>query len=88
MPKKGAASHADYLRYRQYYLKRESSPEGIHKRELRAEARAAEIKAGHLHGEHDPRTVDHVKPLSKGGTDATGNLRIVSATANREKYNH
>lgn len=33
----------------------------------------------------DPREVDHIKPLSKGGTNSKKNLRVVSRTTNRKK---
>lgn len=33
----------------------------------------------------DPREVDHVRPLSKGGGNGMGNLRITSRKANRKK---
>lgn len=79
----------DYQRYKAYYLKRESSPEGKKKRVERDQARTEMIKAGKLNGAHDPRTVDHKKPLAKGGSGtAKSNLRVVSATANRKKYTH
>jgi hypothetical protein len=29
------------------------------------------------------KDIDHKKPLSKGGTNAAGNLRLVSPTTNR-----
>jgi hypothetical protein len=29
------------------------------------------------------KDIDHVKPLSKGGTNAKGNLRLVTPSANR-----
>jgi len=35
----------------------------------------------------DPREVDHIIPLSKGGTNAKSNLRIVSRKTNRKKSN-
>lgn len=35
----------------------------------------------------DPREVDHVKPLSKGGSNKKDNLRVVSRTTNRKKGN-
>jgi hypothetical protein len=82
-----APSHASYLRNRRYYLNREESPEGIKKRVLRDQARTAEIKAGKL-SPHSKLTVDHIKSLKKGGTDAKGNLRVVTATANRRKFDH
>jgi len=51
-------------------------------RSLRNQARR---KAGLKKG--DPREVDHKKPLSKGGTNSKKNLRVVSRTTNRKKYN-
>lgn len=87
MPKKGAASRLDYDKYRGYYLKREASPEGLKKRAERQTARNEMIKAGKLTGPHDPRTVDHKRSLAKGGSGtAMSNLQILSATANRRKY--
>ena len=88
MPKAGAASKADYQRNRAYYIARETSAAGKAKRTERDQARNAEIKKGALKGPHDPRTVDHKTPLSKGGGNAKGNLAVISATANRKKYNH
>ena len=35
----------------------------------------------------DPREVDHIIPLSKGGTNAKSNLRAVSRKTNRKKGN-
>jgi spore germination cell wall hydrolase CwlJ-like protein len=89
MPKAGSASHSDYEKYRQYYIDRETSKAGEKKREGRAKARRKEIKSGALTGPHDPRTVDHIKPLAKGGSaTGKGNLQVISAKANREKYDH
>jgi 5-methylcytosine-specific restriction endonuclease McrA len=88
MPKAGAASSKDYQKYRAYYIARETSPAGIHKRVERDQARTLALHQHRLSGPHDPRTVDHEKPLSKGGTNASSNLSIVSGTANRRKYNH
>ena len=33
----------------------------------------------------DEREVDHIKPLSKGGSNADSNLRVVSRKTNRTK---
>lgn len=84
----GASSKADYRKYKSYYLERESSAEGKKKRTERNQARTAAIKAGKLTGKNDPRTVDHVKSLAKGGSNAPSNIAIKSATANRRKYDH
>jgi 5-methylcytosine-specific restriction endonuclease McrA len=80
-------SHANYERNKAWYLRREESPQGIKKRVLRDQARTAEIKAGKL-SPKSKLTVDHIRPLSKGGTDAKGNLRVISGKANREKFNN
>jgi 5-methylcytosine-specific restriction endonuclease McrA len=80
-------SHASYLRNRAYYIARETSEAGKKKRVERDQARTAEIKAGKL----SPRsklTVDHIKPLDKGGGNSRSNLRVVSAVANRRKFDN
>jgi 5-methylcytosine-specific restriction endonuclease McrA len=88
MPKAGAASRADYQRNKAYYLAREESAAGKAKRVERDQDRTKMIKAGKLKGPHDPRTVDHKKALAKGGGSSRSNLQILSATANRRKYDH
>ncbi len=80
-------SHANYERNRAWYIARETSEAGKKKRVVRDQARTAEIKAGKI-SPHSKLTVDHIKPLSKGGTDARSNLRIVSGKANRQKFNN
>ena len=80
------AGHSDYKKYKAYYLAREASPEGERKRVERDQARTKEIKAGRLKGPHDPREVDHVRSLKKGGGNKMSNLRVISRTANRRKY--
>lgn len=45
-------------------------------------ARYAMEKAGKAH-KGDGKDVDHVKALSKGGTNAAGNLRMRKASSNR-----
>lgn len=71
-------SKADYKRY---YKKYHSSPEA-------KKDRAARNKARRDHGlkKGDGKEVDHIKPLSKGGsrTDKS-NQRVVSRTTNRKK---
>jgi 5-methylcytosine-specific restriction endonuclease McrA len=80
-------SHANYERNKAWYLAREASPEGVKKRVLRDQARTKEIKAGKI-SPHSKLTVDHIRPLKKGGTDAVSNLRVVTGKANREKFDH
>lgn len=55
-------------------------PEHIKERSERNKARRMMgLKVG------DPREVDHIKPLSKGGSNSKRNLRIVSRKTNRRK---
>lgn len=69
----------DYKKeYREYHSKPEQKKN-----------RAARNKARRIMGlkKGDPREVDHVKPLDKGGGTGRSNLRIVSRTENRKKWN-
>jgi len=71
-------SKADYKRY---YKKYHSSPKAKKDRAARNKARKDHgLKVG------DGKEVDHIKPLSKGGsrTDKS-NQRVVSRTTNRKK---
>lgn len=52
-------------------------------RKLRAMRNKARKKAGLKVG--DPREVDHIKALSKGGGNGKKNTRIVSRKTNRKK---
>jgi hypothetical protein len=80
---------SDYRKYKSYYLNREESAAGKKKRVERDQARTKEIKAGKLKGPHDPREVDHIRSLAKGGSGtSTKNLEVISRTANRKKYDH
>lgn len=62
--------------------KYEDSPQQVKNREARNAARAKLLKAGKVH-KGDGKDVDHIKPVSKGGTNAGSNLRAVSASDNR-----
>lgn len=53
-----------------------------HQRVERNEARSEMIKAGKAKV-GDGKDVDHIKPLSKGGKNVKGNLRVESAHKNR-----
>ena len=68
--------------YKKEYQSYHSKPEQKKNRAARNKARRVMgLKKG------DPREVDHVKPLDKGGSKGRSNLRIVSRTANRKKWN-
>lgn len=49
----------------------------------RAKRNTARRQSGLKKG--DQREVDHIKPLSKGGSNSKSNRRIVSRAANRKK---
>ena len=53
----------------------------VKKREVQNLARAHAEKAGLVH-KGDGKAVDHIKPLSKGGTNEKSNLRVVPAKIN------
>ena len=66
--------------YKKEYARDHSSPMKIKQRSARNKARRKlGLKVG------DPREVDHKKPLSKGGSNARSNLRIVKRSTNRKK---
>ena len=60
----------------------ESTPKQIKNRGKRNSARAELMQAGKV-SKGDGQDVDHIKPLSKGGTSSTKNLRVTSASNNR-----
>jgi len=66
--------------YKKEYDDYHSKPKQKKNRALR---NAARKKAGLKVG--DKREVDHKKPLSKGGTNRKGNLRVVKRKTNRKK---
>lgn len=71
--------HRDYKRE---YEKYQGRPDVIHKRAERVEARRAAEKMGMAHkGDH--KDLDHIRPLSKGGSNNKSNWRMVSEHANR-----
>lgn len=68
--------------YKKEVAKYTSRPEVIKKRVEQNKARRAMIKAGKAR-KGDGKDVDHKVPLSKGGTSAASNLRVVSRSSNR-----
>lgn len=68
----------DYSQQRVY----NASPSATAKRVKNNQARAAAIDSGKA-SVGDGKDVDHKKPLSKGGTNAASNLRVVDKSTNR-----
>jgi hypothetical protein len=68
--------------YAYEYARDQASPKQIKARSLRNKARKIlGLEVG------DPRECDHIKPLSKGGSNKKENLRAVSIATNRKKGN-
>ena len=59
-----------------------SKPNERKKRSERTVARRQANAAGITH-KGDGKDLDHIKPLSKGGSSSKSNLRVVSASSNR-----
>ena len=68
--------------YKKEYEEYQGKPEQIKKRAKRNAARAELMKNGKVH-KGDGKDVDHIKPLSKGGSSSKSNLRVKSASDNR-----
>ena len=76
-----ASKKRDYKKeYRDFHGK----PEQIKNRAKRTMARKKLMKEGKVR-KGDGMEVDHIKPLSKGGSNHKSNLRIVSRATNRKK---
>jgi len=74
-------SSPNYVRDSKQENKYKSKPDQIAKRVARNQGRRMAIEKG-LVKKGDSKQVDHIKPLSKGGTNKASNLRVVSHTAN------
>lgn len=68
--------------YGREYAKYQGKPEQIKKRTERNAARRKLMEAGVVH-KGDGKDVDHIRALSKGGTNSRSNLRVRSASSNR-----
>lgn len=68
--------------YKKEYDKYHSKPEQIKNRTERTTARRQANAAGITH-KGDGKDLDHKTPISKGGTSAKSNLRVVPAGTNR-----
>lgn len=72
--------------YREEYQSYHASEKQKKARAARNAARSEAEKEGKVH-KNDNREVDHIKPLSKGGSNSAKNTRVVSRETNRRKYN-
>jgi hypothetical protein len=68
----------DYKKQQAY----DGKPSVVKDRAKRNAARRELEKEGRV-SKGDGKDVDHKKPLSKGGSNSKGNLRVTSKTANR-----
>lgn len=70
--------------YKKEYKEFHGKPEQIKNRAKRTMARKQLMKEGRVR-KGDGKEVDHIKPLSKGGSNHKSNLRVVSRSTNRKK---
>src|SRR6266567_4136078 len=71
----------NYKRNYQQENKYKKRPDQIKKREERNLSRARAERAG-LVRKGDGKDVDHIRPLSKGGSNARSNTRVISRHSN------
>ena len=76
------AKPRDYQKENEY----KARPEQIKMRVARNKARREAIREGRVK-KGDGKEIDHIIPLSKGGSTAKSNLRVVSKAVNRKKGN-
>lgn len=77
-------SSPNYIRNYKQEDKYKEQPKQIKAREERNKVRLAALRSGAVH-KGDNKQVDHIRPLSKGGSNQKSNLRIISAHLN-ESY--
>lgn len=68
--------------YKKEYAKYHSQPEQIKNRSERTTLRRQANAAGVTH-KGDGKDLDHIKPLSKGGSNTMANARVVPKSVNR-----
>ena len=68
--------------YKQEYENYQGTDEQKKNRSKRNAARREKMKTGAVR-KGDGKDIDHATPLSKGGSNSAGNLRVKSASANR-----
>jgi 5-methylcytosine-specific restriction endonuclease McrA len=72
--------------YKKEYKSYHAKPKQKANRAKRNAARSMMAKAGRV-SKGDGKEVDHIRPLSKGGSNGKKNLRVVSRKTNRKKSN-
>lgn len=72
--------------YKDEYKKFQSSEEQKKYRAARNKARREAMREGRVH-KGDGKDIDHMRPLSKGGSTSKSNTRVISRSANRAKRN-
>ena len=70
--------------YKKEYAEYHAKPQQIKNRVKRNQARATAEEEGKV-AKGDGKEVDHIKPLSKGGSNTKKNTRVVSMKTNRKK---
>ena len=72
--------------YKKEYKSYHAKPKQKANRAKRNAARSMMTKAGRV-SKGDGKEIDHIRPLSKGGSNGKKNLRVVSRKTNRKKSN-
>lgn len=72
--------------YKKEYTDYHGTPEQRANRSARGVARYHAMKAGKVK-KGDGKEIDHIKPLSKGGSKKASNTRVVNKITNRRKGN-
>ena len=70
--------------YKKEYRDYHGKPKQLADRVKRNTARHKAEKAGRVH-KGDGKEIDHIRPLSKGGSNGPKNVRVVKRTTNRRK---
>lgn len=70
--------------YGKEYREYQGTPAQKKHRAERNAARRELTREGRVH-KGDGKDVDHIKPIKSGGTNAKGNLRVISKSENRAR---